>query len=262
MSQIAYIRTKANADRTIRAYLSLDCNGGCAYCSAGVQRAPQKARDAAIAPEVWAEGINRRNRECILAGGEPFLYPHLAELVNVLKVRTQIYTNLKCDVNGFLRVINRPLAILASCHVMNATEKKEWLCNTRSMIAAGHHVRIHLVKSEGWRERVEFIRKAGIENRITACDDQRGGIKSRGQETNDLMPNVTCKHRIFLYGPDGYRYHCVTQMVQGVGRLEHIGGVDGDDWTTVAGCKQFGLCVGCDNNIEGEVRSILDEKRY
>lgn len=258
---VVYSRKKKNADRTIRCYLSLDCNGGCEYCSAGVPHASESVRRQSIAPEIWAEGINRRGRECILAGGEPFLYPHLPELVNMLKVRSQIYTNLKCGVNRFLSVAKRPLPILASFHVMNEQERHAWLLNAHSMIDAGHHLRIHLVKQGDWRERVKFIRDNGIESKITACDDQRQGIKSSGEETNTMMPSVTCRHRIYLYGPDGYRYPCVTLMVAGMDqvRLEHISDQDGYDWSTVTKCNLFGFCVGCDNNIEGEVRSFSDE---
>lgn len=254
---VLYSRKKRNPDRTIRVYLSLDCNGGCSYCSAGVPGASREVRNRTIPPGIWAEGINRRGRECILAGGEPFLYPQLGELVNMLKVRSQIYTNLKCDVNGFLSVVNRPMAILASCHVMNTTEREAWLRNARGLIDAGHHLRFHIVRSEGWRERVDFIRDNGIEARITACDDQRSGIKSSGKDTSDLMPSVECRHRLYLFGPDGYRYHCVTSMVEGSekGRLEHISDSDLDDWSTITDCNNFGFCVGCDNNIEGEVRS-------
>lgn len=257
MSEILYSRKKRNPDRVTRCYLTLDCNGGCEYCSAGIPEASREVRNQVISPEVWAEGINRRRRECILAGGEPFMYPYLAELVNMIDVRSQIYTNLKCDVGGFLSVVDRSLAVLASCHVMNGKERQAWLVNAKKMIRAGHHLRFHVVKSEGWQERVNFIRRNGIPNRITACDDQRGGMKSSGKETNVLMPSVTCKHTIFLFGPDGYRYHCITLTRNGdkEARLEHISDNDGPDETIVNGCSLFGLCVGCDNNIQGEVRS-------
>lgn len=256
MSAIAYSRKKANADRTIRAYLSLDCNGGCEYCSAGVPGASREVRNRVLPPEVWAEGINRRNRECILAGGEPFLYPQLAELVNMLRVRSQIYTNLKCGVNGFLSTAKHPVTILASNHPMNDAERETWLANAHALIDAGHHLRFHIVKSDGWQERLDFIRDNGIQAKVTVCDDQRTGIKSSGEDTNQLMPSVTCRHRIYLYGPDGYRYPCVTAMVNGMDelRLEHISESDGYDWSTVTKCNLFGFCVGCDNNIEGEVR--------
>lgn len=258
MSDVVYSRKRRNADRVIRAYLSMDCNGGCAYCSAGVPGAPGEVKRQTLSPEVWAEGINRRNRDCVLAGGEPFLYPHLPELINMLRVRAQVYTNLKCDVSAFVRVVDRPVSILASLHIMNEQERALWLLAARSLLGAGHHLRFHVVKGEGWQERVEFIKASGLTAKITTCDDQRSGIKSSGQKVNDMSPSVTCRHRIFLYGSDGYRYPCVTLMVNGdeKARLEHISEADGYDWTTVTGCKLFGLCVGCDNNIEGEVRSL------
>lgn len=255
---VVYSRTKQNADRTTRCYLSLDCDGGCEYCSAGVPDAPREVRRYAIAPEIWAEGINRRNRECILAGGEPFLYPAFAELVNMVNVRSQIYTNLKTDVTAFLKAVNRRLTILASCHPMNDVARALWLSNARSVIDAGHALRFHIVKTKDWRERLAFIRDNGIESGVKACDNQKGGVKSSGAETNELMPLVDCRHRIFLFGPDGYRYPCVTLMVNDIkeARLEHISDPDGADWTQVRNCERFGFCVGCDNNIEGEVRSI------
>lgn len=255
MSEIVYSRKKRHADRVVRVYLSLDCNGDCSYCSAGVPRASREAKRRTISPEVWAEGINRRGRDCILAGGEPFLYPRLPELVNMLRVGSQLYTNLKVDVSGFLSVVKKPLHVLASLHPMNEQERAMWLLNARLMTEAGHRLRFHVVKSNGWQERVKFAEQLSLKDRITVCDDQRAGIKSSGRDTNNLIPSVSCRHRIYLYGPDGYRYHCVTGMVLGDEnmRLEHISAADEYDWSTVVRCNMFGLCEGCDNNIEGEV---------
>lgn len=183
------------------------------------------------------------------------MYPQLAELVNMINVRSEIYTNLKCDVNGFLSAVKRPLPILASCHPMNERERKLWLSNSLNLIHAGHHLRFHVVKDASWKERLKFIRDNGIENQVKVCEDQRYGVKSRGIEVNEKYPNVNCRHRIYLFGPDGYRYHCVTKMVLGdeTARLEHISQSDGDDWTAVNDCRMLGKCVGCDNNIEGKV---------
>jgi hypothetical protein len=186
------------------------------------------------------------------------LYPHLAELVNMLNVRMQIYTNLKCDVSAFLSDCKKSLSILASNHQMSDTERILWLRNARTMIEAGHHLRFHIVKVDGWQERVDFIRNAGIENKITVCDDQRSGAKSSGRETNDLVSNVTCSNSLYAFGPDGYRYPCITLMGKDLHKREHISEVDSDDTITVESCRLFGLCVGCDNNIEGEVRSNND----
>ena len=138
---------------------------------------------------------------------------------------------------------------------MTAAEDALWLDNVRAMKAAGHALRFHIVKHDGWKERLDFIRDNGIEGNITACDDQRHGTKSTGAEMNTVVP-VVCRTRIYLWGPDGYRYPCVTMMVNGVHehRAGHISDEDGDDWLAVENCMRFGYCVGCDNNIEGEVR--------
>jgi organic radical activating enzyme len=252
---VLYSRKKRNRDRAVRCYLTLDCNGGCLYCSADIPCLPTRVKQYIQPPDVWAEGINRRGRECILAGGEPFLYPYLTELVNMINVRMQIYTNLKCDVSAFLSDCKKSLNILASNHQMSGTERILWLKNAKAMIDAGHHLRFHIVKVDGWQERVDFIRNAGIENKITVCDDQRSGIKSSGQQTNNLMSSVSCSSSIYLYGPGGYRYPCVTLMGKGENKQEHISEADAGDTITLASCVLFGLCVGCDNNIEGEVRS-------
>ncbi len=258
MIDIVYCRKKKHADRVVRVYLTLDCNGGCAYCAAGIPAATREARRRAISPQVWAEGINRRGRNCILAGGEPFLYPHLPELVNMLRVGVQIYTSLKVDVSRLLSVVKKPLHILASLHPMDEQERVLWLSNAKKMAEAGHGLRYHVVKTEGWQERVKLAMTIASKNEITVCDDQRAGIKSSGTQTNDRAPRVNCRHRIYLYGSDGYRYHCVTNMILGRKgtQLEHISDTDEYDWTTVINCERFGLCEGCDNNIEGEVRSL------
>ena len=104
MSRILYQRSRVYADRTVRCYLSLDCNANCSYCSAGIPSLTKERKAVSIDPEIWAEGINRRGRSTILAGGEPFLYRGFNDLVSMLKIpRVEIYTNLLIDVEGFLK---------------------------------------------------------------------------------------------------------------------------------------------------------------
>lgn len=173
----------------------------------------------------------------------------------MLNVRIQIYTNLKCDVKDFLNAVKRPVAILASCHPMSAYERQIWLENAMSVIRAGHHVRFHIVKYGNWVERLDFIRGNRIVNQVTCCDDQRSGVKSSGEEVNEMMLSVSCSNTLYAYGPDGYRYPCITLMGRGECKQEHISEPDDDDTIIVPDCNLFGLCVGCDNNIEGEVIS-------
>ena len=252
MVETLYKREKRVADRTVKCYLTVDCNLNCEYCSADVPNISPERKAIILPAEVWAEGINRRNRPCYLAGGEPFLYPEFAELVNMLdrSIKIEIFTNLAADISDWLSRVHKKPRFLVSCHPMNDSQRERWARNVMDLIYFDFSVRFHVIKSEGWQERVEFIRSLGIPNRITACDDQRSYIKSRTENRRD---SVRCTGRLFIYGPDGYRYPCARLMGLGENRLEHISESDGNDWITVENCPYFGQCTGCDNMIEGEV---------
>lgn len=252
MVETLYKREKRVPDRTVKCYLTVDCNLNCHYCSADVPNISRQRKDVILPPEVWAEGINRRNRACLLAGGEVFLYPHFAELVNLIKrrLRIDIVTNGSVDMSDWLLRVHKKPRFLISCHPMSDKQREQWKRNVLHLVYFGFGVRFHVIKSEGWRERVEFIRSLGIPHRITACDDQRSYIKSRIENRRD---KVHCTGRLFIYGPDGYRYPCARLMGLGQNGLEHISEPDDADWLTVENCSWFGQCTGCDNMIEGEV---------
>jgi hypothetical protein len=59
----------------------------------------------------------------------------------------------------------------------------------------------------------------------------------------------------YFFGPDGYRYPCVTLLGKGEKRLEHILDADGED-AQIIECRYYGLCVGCDNNASGWVKKL------
>ena len=132
----------------------------------------------------------------------------------------------------------------------------EWYEHCQQLWDAGHFLKFHIVRSKLSDNVVEFLKKKEIVGTYSTalCGDQRGGVKSRGPKSNQMYPHVTCTGRIFLFGPDGYRYICVTRLGKGsrMGKFEHISDEDGPNWLS-ADCYGFGLCVGCDNNIEGTV---------
>jgi hypothetical protein len=251
-------KTRQFADRTVRCYLTYRCSANCEFCSAQIPEVRENIRPTEIGPDTWAKGLNRRCRHSILAGGEPFLYRHFERLIGLLeadKFKIEIYTNLRQPVDGFLKAARGRYMFLVSLHP--GTDRKAWLGNIEKLAAANHGVRIHIVRSAGFEELQQFIRDAGLVERFRSAlqGDQRSGIKSSGAETNRAHPRVNCVHRIFLFGPDGNRYHCVHKMMTAEPAAErgHISGADGANWTRFAGCAEFGLCAGCDNNIEGRV---------
>ncbi len=84
------------------------CPSRCAYCAIETQKArPSLPRDAAVAVarDIVACGF----REVILVGGEPLLYPHLGDVLDVLagKVEIALFTG------GLPRLADRTIALIA-----------------------------------------------------------------------------------------------------------------------------------------------------
>ncbi len=242
-----YERRKTHHDRTVRCYLTLACTRACPWCSAGVPGLAAERKAATLPAAVWAEGINRRGREIILCGGEPLLYPELPALLAGIRrdIRVQVYSNLEGDISPLL-TCGRTYSILASLHCDGPAAGAHWLETALSLIAAGHSLRVHIVKQGEWRDRRHLAMSLGV--KVTCCDDQTHYHKSTAPQPR----RVLCEQFYFVYGPDGYRYPCVTLMGRGESGREHISGPDGGDGLLTR-CGRFGRCVGCDNLVEGRV---------
>jgi len=255
-------KTRRNPDYTVRCYLTLRCDSMCSFCSAQIPQVSPDRKNVESPPEAWAEGLNRRARYAILAGGEPFQYSGFCELVRLLKggYKIEIYTNLQQDVSGFVRAAQRPYQIVVSLHPATP-DLEAWRERVEILAHEGHSLRLHIVRTPGYEKLVEFLADSGITGRysIALQGDQRSGPKSGGYFANKEHPLVECTSRIFLFGPDGCRYHCVHKMVTGdeAARFGHISQADYDIQTQMQ-CREFGYCAGCDNNIEGAVCDVTE----
>ncbi len=241
-----YRRDKRAHDRTLRCYLTLDCPANCSFCSAGMPTLTAARRAVTLPARIWAEGINRRRRHTIFCGGEPLLYPELTPLLRAIprRIKVEMYSNLMPSVQPFLDA-GRPCGWLISLHPA-VTDRKLWYSQVEQLLAAGNGVRFHVIKKGDWRRRSDFLLARG--QRVTCCDDQGGYVKS----TAPPEPVVTCTTFIECYGPDGYRYPCVTLLGKGERRQEHISAPDGPDGF-ITECPHFGRCCACDNLVEGRV---------
>jgi hypothetical protein len=248
---VIYERKKGR-DNAVRCFLTFNCDSGCPYCSLFVPFLSLERKKVHIPPDVWAEGINRRNRPVILTGGEPLLYPELTDLVRLVTTRSiDIHTNLQHSVDGFLKDDIRRVNFLVSLHQAGSIE--EWLDRARALIKAKHRLRGHVVKyGSDWQERASAARALGIH--IVSCDDQ-----SRAKLPQ--YPRVLCRSGRYHYGPDGFRYVCTTLMGIGssAGRLEHISQDDGPEYNEIE-CNLFGNCTACDIYTEKRV-TIIEEDR-
>lgn len=252
-------KKKNHPDYTVRCYLTLRCDSMCEFCSAQIPQVTAERKKIEIPADVWAEGLNRRRRNTVLAGGEPFMYSQFEDLISMLDggYKVEIYTNLRHDVDLFIRAARRPYIFLISLHP--GTDLAAWRKRVEKLSKAGHSLRFHIVRAPGYEKLAEYLKDSGIVGRYRTAlqGDQRAGPKSAGAEANKRHPLVKCTSRIFLFGPGGYRYHCVHQMIKGnlMAEFGHITQKDKDIETSVK-CNEFGLCSGCDNNIEGSVIDI------
>jgi len=241
-----YERIKRVRDRVMRCYLSLDCTANCSFCSANIPKLPAERKETWIPAVQWAEGLNRRHRKILLGGGEPLLYPQMSELLRLIAadIEIEIYSNLMPDISAVLAG-SRRLKWLISLHPA-VKDYDRWFEQVVRLMEAGHPVRFHVVKTGNWSERAEYLAAKGL--KVNCCDDQRGYPKS----TKPNPGPVWCSNCIYLYGPDGWRYPCVTKLGLGEDRISRISDDDEEDEITVK-CNRFGECAGCDNLIEGKV---------
>lgn len=244
--KILYERKKRVRDRVMRCYLSLDCPANCRFCSANIPAVHPEYKRAVLDAGVWAAGINRRGRKALLAGGEPLCYPQMRELLCLIDrgIPLEIYSNLIPDISDVLAA-DRPLRWLISLHPA-VDDYELWYRQVNRLIAAGHAVRFHVIKQGNWEERTSFLKNKGMG--VTCCDDQRNYIKSTAANPGP----VWCSTYYYVYGPDGWRYPCVTKLGLGENPISHISEDDETDESIVR-CNRFGSCAACDNLVEGKV---------
>lgn len=247
--KIFYERVKRVRDRVMRCYLSLDCPCNCNFCSANIPKLSDERKSICIPAIQWAEGLNRRHRKILLCGGEPLLYPQMTELLTLISndIPIEIYSNLMPDISEVL-ASGRGLRWLISLHPC-VEDYEGWFEQVSRLIKAGHSVRFHVVKKDNWEQRADFLKAKGM--KVTCCDDQTDYNKS----TMANPGRVFCSSHYYVYGPDGWRYPCVTKLGLGEKRISHISDDDETDEIIVE-CNRFGSCAGCDNLIEGKVWTV------
>ncbi len=251
---VLFEKTRKVPDQFLRCILTLKCYAGCTYCSALISEVSDTAANLNLAPEIWAEGINKRKLPIVITGGEPFLYRRLPELVTMLdpKIHVRINTNLQHSVEHYISKVRRPVSFIASLHT--STNFDQWYARLRQLLEY-NPVQLNVVGVADWISISKFLlRQPGLDI-FTISKDQRDLPKSLGAESNQKYPEVTCSSKAYQYGPDGYRYACIKLMGLNTkyGRFEHISEPMTDQWVTVTECPHFGYCAACSNLVEGVV---------
>ena len=243
----------ARFDGHLRIYPTLACNLRCAWC-VNDQVEGGRRWTGQVSPAQWAEAINREGRHVVLTGGEPFLYPGLAELINAVDRRLQIrvYTNLGLELAEQIHSLNREVRFYVSWHPRPEADRKMFLRNTEAILESPlRALEVHAIEAVEDRDRlgrdVEFFQRQGLH--VHLDEDQRGFAGSR----NTPARQAFCRRRIYLLGPDGRRYQCVSKLMRRADPMENIlDGPLGQDLCFTL-CPDHGRCAPCDGLGETDI---------
>ena len=239
-------RNEARFDGHLRIYPELRCNLRCPYCVN--EEVPGRVKGGSNVPaKDWIAAVNREGRHVVLTGGEPFLYPDLVGLINgidpALKVR--VYSNFCLDLGERLTGLRRPVHFFLSWHPAGRAFRERFLHNIGVVRnAPGLSCEVHSIDApeseDGLDADLRHFRERGLEVRLDP--DQRGFAGSGGGPGRSAL----CRKRIYLIGPDGTRYQCVSRLMRRDAPMENMLAGPLREEAACSFCPDFGHCAPCD----------------
>ncbi len=255
----------ARFDGHLRIYPTLACNLRCAWC-VNDQVEDGRRWTGQVTPAQWAEAINREGRHVVLTGGEPFLYPGLVKLINAVDrhLQVRVYTNLGLELAEQIHSLDREVHFYVSWHPRakvgaeigsgadSEANRDIFLRNTEAILASPlRALEVHAIKADEDKNRLEqdleFFKQQGLH--IYLDEDQRAFTGARGAPACQAF----CRRRIYLLGPDGNRYQCVSKLMRRADPMENIldGPLEQDLCFTL--CPDYGRCAPCDGLGETDI---------
>ncbi len=235
-------------DGKVRAYPTLRCNLSCEYCvNNHIDGGRHLADYSLLDPEEWIEIFNWLNRDVILTGGEPLLYPDLGKVILGVnpKLEVTVYSNLMVPLRGDLSWLQRKrLSVYASYHI-SGNRDSLFAENVRLLKKSGTPFSVHAINLEG-RDRLQaaFAEKLGAgAPHIDIDEDQRNIFPGSSKAFRKM---VRCDRAVILIAPDGGRYQCVSRMVRRVAPFENLAKDPLSGIRHVVDCPDFGFCAPCD----------------
>lgn len=244
-------------DGKVRAYPTLRCNLNCEYCvNTYVDGGRHLNKYSILQPSQWIDIFNKLNRDIVITGGEPFLYPGLAALVQGVnpRLKIRIYSNLMVPLKGDLAWLRRRgLSIYGSFHSSGGNDDI-FTDNIRLLKKQGVTFSIHAINVQG-KEKLKAVcaEKLGTDvPRIVIDEDQRDMFACSSKQ---FRKRALCERAHILIAPDGNRYQCVSRMVRRVAPFENL---LSEPMTTIrraVKCPDYGYCAPCDGL--GETKQVV-----
>ncbi|MBI9079214.1 MAG: radical SAM protein [Pseudodesulfovibrio sp.] len=236
----------AKFDGHLRIYPTLACNLRCDYC-VNEQMGQRPAVFSQASPEAWVQAINREGRHVVLTGGEPFLYPGLSELINGVNadLKVRVYTNFCLSLRDVLDRIQRPVHFFISWHPQQRADRDTFLDNAFHMLDNPLFTAdMHAIDAEetraGLDADLDYFLKKGLT--VTKDDDQRTFDGS----CQTALKTAVCSKIIYLIGPDGTRFQCVSRLIRKDRPMENMLKSPLATEEAVSLCPDFGNCAPCD----------------
>ncbi|MFH1913489.1 MAG: radical SAM protein [Pseudomonadota bacterium] len=233
-------------DGHLRIYPTLACNLRCRYC-VNEAMGCRPHRYAMAGPQAWAKAINREGRHVVFTGGEPFLYPDLAEVINALRpdLKVRIYTNFCLNLADQLEWIARPVHFFISWHPQQRADRETFLHNlvqmrSRGLFTADIHAIDAVETAPVLAGDIAYFADHGF---AIAMDSDQRGFAGAGQ---GLCRPAACAKTLYLIAPDGTRYQCVSRLVRNDRPMENILAGPLGSAVAVSECPDFGNCAPCD----------------
>jgi len=255
------------------AYLTLRCNLGCSYCindNDGVVRNRPE-----MSAEEWGKYLNKINfgdTPLTLGGGEPTQYPGFFELLDRIKLETQVdlLTNLQFDVTRFIDEtsplrFSRKGKAYKSIRVSYHPEfhKPERLVDdVKTLQDAGYSIGIfginHPRNLEANVQMSELAREKQIyffiKDFLGEFDNQQFGYFRYPEALDRLKKDALCRTKEVLVDSSGDIYKCHRDLYHDETPIGHIS--DGLPEYKFRSCDKFGYCNPCD--VKSKTNKFLE----
>lgn len=252
------------------------CNYNCSYCTAFHQyNTPLKWKEYDLLPaEKWVEAINKMDwlEWIVISGGEPGLYPGIAELCDGLKCRKIVlYSNCSPKAVEGLMKLKTPIFIYSSFNIQQEIKRwkgkvsnvrsdglevfKDWVSRVKKLALNGHSISQPHIPDDGTLE-IKFLPNWMMKTRIEGDPDQTGdGFHSPYASFErvhglDLI-SVLCSTEQVVVMQDGSIHNCQghawTKRVEPIGNIVDYNWDDLPEWI---GCDWYGACHACSRGKE------------
>lgn len=260
-----------NFKKAIRIFPIHACNYDCHYCTAFHQyNTALKWKEYSLLPaNAWVEAVNKLDwlEWVVISGGEPGLYPGIAELCDNLKCRSIVlYSNCSERAVIGLEKLKKPIYIYASFNIQQEIKRwkgkvdnlqsdgitvfNDWLTRLKRLALNGHSISQPHVPDDGTFE-IDFLPKWLMRTRLEGDPDQTGdGFYSPYAPIERVhgfdLKSVQCSTEQVVVMQDGSIHNC--QGHAWTKRVVPMGNIIDFNWSEMPkfyDCDWYGACHAC-----------------